>query len=40
MSRSWSHQSGAILSAVAVVIHISYLLYLKMAYHKVYEALV
>ena len=39
VSRSWSRRQGLALSAVVAAVHLGYLLYLRFAYHQIYEAL-
>ena len=39
VSRSWSRQQGLVLSVVVAAVHLGYLLYLRFAYHQIYEAL-
>ena len=37
MSRSWSSRDGMVLAGIAIVFNYLSLLYLRFAYHKVYE---
>ena len=39
VSRSWSPRQGLALSAAVAAAHLGYLLYLRFAYHQIYEAL-
>ena len=39
VSRSWSRRQGLALSAAVAGVHMGYLLYLRFAYHQIYEAL-